>query len=296
MKHNMLAAAILAGSAVARSASAQEFNIDLQVDSDGKVSPETSLPYNWNKNWYSEVRYRSLTTTTDNESNTLSRSTSTLEQQYVRLNVLGYQNANERSTHGFAVGAEAIKINRSEFGFGPIASQTLIIDNQVDILSARLVMSGFYEFKTDYIDMHFGANISPAGQLYVNQQTAIEYNSSFATSHESNTAMALSYGADVAATVKTGFGLDVKLSAEYLYLPMDYSLALVNSTADAFEETDIEEKQTSVRYGVKFVLPAYEDKGRPVIGFSQEKIATDQNGSTGSETINYLIVGLSKSF
>lgn len=282
--------------AISCASQAQEFNIDLQVDSDGKVSPETSLPYNWNKNWYSELRYRSLTSTTDNESKTLARSTSTLEQQYIRLNVIAYQNAKERSSHGFAAGVEAIKINRSEFGFGPIASQTLIIDNQVDILSARFVASGFYEFKTDYVDMHFGANLSPAGQLYVSQQTAIEYNSSIATSHNSNSSMGVSYGADVAATLKTGFGLDVKLSAEYLYLPLDYSLALVNSSADAFEETDIEETQTSIRYGVKFVLPAYEDKGRPVIGFSQEKIDTEQNGNTGTETINYLIIGLSKSF
>lgn len=275
---------------------AQGFNIDLQIDSEGKVSPETSLPHEWNENWYSEVRFRSTTISTENTSTILTRSATTIDEQYKRVNILGYQQKNERSQFGVAGGAEVVDITRSEFGFGTIASDLVVIDNHVDIQAVRWIVSGFYNKSFDYIDLHTGFNLAPAGQLTVSQDTYINYTSDISVKDSNNSSMDLSYGAEFDVLIKTGTGVDVKIGAEYLYLPLEYDLGVVNNSLTAFETTTITQNETTLRYTAKFILPGYEDKGRPVIGFTQELLTTDTDGESNTETVNYIILGLMKSF
>lgn len=275
---------------------AQGLRVDLQVDEDGKVSPETSLPYFWSENLYSELRFRSTSVTNDDTSRILERSTTTLDEEYKRIDVIGFRSQQQETTWGFSAGVELIDIERREFGFGSVSNNALTIDNSVDISATRLLIAGSYQLDSDFIRLNASANLAPAGSLEVNQDTHIGYTSTLSTSESNSNNMSLSYGAELDLLLRTGTGFDVGLNLQYDFLPLEYELGIVNNTLSAFETATIEQDHTSTRIGAKLFLPEYQDMGRPVIGFTQEKIDVEQDGDRTSETLNYLVFGLDKPF
>lgn len=282
--------------AASTSTFAQGLRVDLQVDDDGKVSPETSLPFFWSDTLYSEIRFRSTSVTNDDTSKLLDRSTTTLDEEYKRIDIIGFRNQKEKNTFGVSTGIELIDIARREFGFGSVSNTALTIDNSVDISATRLLLSGSYQLNGDFINLIASASLSPAARLEVSQDTHIGYTSSISTKDSNTSSMSLSYGAKLDLLMDTGTGVDIGLNIQYDYLPLEYDIGIANNTLSAFETATIKQDHTSTRIGAKLFLPEYQDMGRPVIGFTQEKINIEQDGDSSSETLNYLVFGLDKQF
>ncbi len=275
---------------------AGEMALDLQFDEDGKATPVTTYAEDWNDNLFSQVKYRSLSITEADTSTTLTKSASTISEQFVQLGLLGYKN--EMGNMNFAVsgGLELMRIERDEFGFGPINTQTLVIDNQVEITSTRALITGTLGYNSDMFSVKGSVDLKPAGNLSVKQDTSIEYSTSFSGGEDGSFSTDLAYGIKLDGLLKTNLGFDIGFGAEYDLLPLKYDLATVNNTVTGFDTVSIEQDETTTRYSVRFILGHKTDMGRPMIGMTQETLSIESDGDTSEETINYLVVGFDNRF
>ncbi len=286
----------LAALALPLTSFAGEMALDLQFDEDGKATPVTTYAHDWNEVFFSQVKYRSLSITEADASTTLSKSASTLNEQFVQLSLLGYKKEMGNVNLAVSGGLELIRIERDEFGFGPIATQTLVIDNQVEITSTRALVTGELGYNSDSFSIKGSLDIKPAGSLSVKQDTSIEYTTSFSGGEDGSHSTDLAYGLKLDGVVKTGLGFDIGFGAEYGLLPLEYELATANETVTGFNTVSVKQDETTTRYSVRFILGKKTDMGRPMIGMTQETLSIDSDGDTSEETINYLVLGFDKRF
>lgn len=281
---------------IASATQADRMNIDLQFDDEGKASPEVSYPYNWNGNWFSQVRYRSVSITDTDTSQALKRSSTTVEEQFKGVDLIGYQQKQDGFSWALIGGFEVIDIERTEFGFGTIGSQAIGIDNSVDISSQRMMITGDIGYETGRYAVRGSVMLSPFGSLDVTQKTDIDYTNSLSEEVDSSTGQNFSYGVKLDGEIKTSLGVDFGFGAEYSYLPLKYDIAQANSDLTGFVTSEIEQNETTTRYSARIILPEQDGMGRPVIGLTQETLSTEVDGDTSDETISYLVLGLDKRF
>lgn len=277
---------------------ANEMALDLQFDEDGKATPVSTYTKYWDESetLYSRVKYRSLSITEQDISQTLSRSASTLDEQFVQLNFLGYKQSFENSFWSIGGGIELIRIEKNEFGFGPIAGNTLVIENNVEITSTRALLSLETGYNLDSFYIKGGLDIKPAGNLTVKQDTAIEYTTEFQGFGDNSYSTDLSYGLIIDSLIPTGLGFDIGLGMEYSLLPLEYDVAQSNSTITAFETATIKQDETTTRYSLRIILGKETELGRPMVGITNETLSVETDSGTSEETINYLVVGFDKRF
>lgn len=278
------------------SALAGEMALDLQFDEDGKATPVSSYAHDWSESLFSQIKYRSLAITEQDSSQVLSRSATTLNEQFVQLSFLGYKQKNERSFWSISGGAELIRIENDEFGFGPISNQTLVIQNNVEITSTRALITSETGYQSDLFSVKAGLDIKPAGNLSVKQDTSIEYTTEFSGGAKNSHATDLSYGLNINGIVFTNLGFDIGFGADYSLLPLKYDLAQVNNSLTGFETVSIEQDEETTRYSLRFILGKETDMGRPMVGITNETLAITSHGETNTNTINYLVVGFDRRF
>lgn len=273
-----------------------DFNVDLQMDEDGDVSPETAFQFDWNEQLYSRASYRSTNSMEQGTSTILSRSNTSLDEQTVRADLIGYRLAGEHQELGISTGLEAIKIARSEFGSGEVSGNTVVIDNQVDVNVVRYLVAGSYKGQWSFLDLGLGFNLSPTGLLGVSQDIYLDYSDPIQTSTNDRQTLALSYGLNMDMAIRTGFGVDVGFGAQYEFLPLKYDLDVISAGGSDFESVTVSQDQTTTRFSVRFLLPAYKDSGRPLIGMTRELLQIDEDGASSTSAVNYLVLGLDKRF
>lgn len=277
---------------------AKGVEVDLQMNDDGKVVPYTQFAHPWSDNWYSGIRYRTISIEEENTSEILSRNTTALEEQYKRLDMIGYYSESRSGDFDVSFAIERIDIDRRETGFGEINTGSAIqTDNRVDVNVTRLILAGSYTMKSDFIDLDAEFNLAPVGDLDVDQDTFIQTNGeALVASQTGDGDLGLSYSAKLSGLVKSGYGIDVALNAEYEFLPLEYDLDIVQADLSGFQSVTIDQDQTTSRFSVRILLPAFNEDGRPVLGFSREIIATKEDDKTATDAVNYLVVGFDQRF
>lgn len=275
---------------------AGEMALDLQFDEDGKATPVTEYAHDWTDTLYSQVKYRSLALTEQDTSKALSRSATSIDEQFVQLSLLGYKQKTENAFWSVGGGVELIRIINNEFGFGEFSNEVLVIENDVEITSTRALITTGAGYQSSLFSVKGGVDIKPAGNLSVKQDTVIEYTSEFSGGADNSYAADLSYGLNIDGIVFTNLGFDIGFGAEYIFLPLKYELAQVNSSLTGFESASIEQDETTTRYSLRFILGKEYDMGRPMLGITNETLAISSGGETKETTINYLVVGFDKRF
>ena len=273
-------------------------SVDFKFDEDGKASPETTLPYKWNENWYSELKQRSLTisetdvfTGADNP-----RSAASIQQDFYRVNFIGYTSGQAGLSYGFTAGLEYIKLSQDEFGFGDISSSLVAYELTQDVTITQAITSFELGYSTSLVDVNLGFDLVPAGTLTIDQETSVRPDVTEVGSNSSSHSMDVSYGLNTDVLLKTGLGFDLGLFAEYKFLPYTYDYAVLNGTRDGFVVEEIEQEETTTRLGVKVILGQDTGFGRPVFGYTQETLSQEVDGESTDETIGYIVVGLDKRF
>ncbi len=279
---------------------AGEMALDLQFDEDGKATPVSTYAHDWNENIFSRVKYRGLSITeTDTVTElTDAKSAKTVDEQFVQLSLLGYQQKTETMNWAVSGGLELIRIESNEFAYGKIPTTTdlFAIDTQVETTSTRPLVSAEVGYDSGAFSIKGGIDLKPGGSLSVKTDTDVEYTSAVTGSSDNSYSADLAYGVQVNGLLKTGLGFDFGFGAEYDLLPLKYDLAQLNATADAFETSTQELDEIITRYSVRFILGHKTDMGRPMIGMTQETLTTEQDGGSSEETINYLVLGFDRRF
>lgn len=271
---------------------AQGVNVEMQLNKDGDVDPISSFPLQWSEHYFSKISYRSVTYGEVDDSELMQRSSQTIRDQYLRLDLLGYQSSGSGMNWQLAGGAEAIRINREEFGYGEFNSQTLLLDNSVEVEVYRAVVSGEMRWQSEHLEISVGGDLSPYGSLTVEQDTWVSYNGEANADSSHSGTMKPAYGAQLGLVLKSGFDLDLELGAEYDYLPLEYDFDVLNSDGDDFNEETVTLKQKTTRLSAKLILPAYAGLGRLTLGAASEKIKTE----SADNTVNYVVFGMQQGF
>lgn len=277
---------------------AKGVEVDLQMNDDGKVVPYTQFAHQWDNNWYTGIRYRTISIEEENTSQILKRNTTALEEQYKRLDMIGYHSVNRTGALDLSFSLERIDIDRRETGFGKLNSGSGIqTDNQVDVDVTRLIFTGSYVIKTDVLDVDFELNLAPAGDLTVEQDTLIQTDATtLVASQTGDGSLGLSYSAKLVGLLKSGYGVDFAINFEHEFLPLEYDLDIVKADLSGFDSVTIDQDQTTSRYSARVLLPAFNDDGRPVLGVTREVIATEEGDSRTTESVNYLVIGFDQRF
>lgn len=277
---------------------ADEMALDLQFDEDGKATPVSTFAKDWDdsKTFFSRVKYRNLSITEQDTAQSLSRSATTLNEQFVQLSFVGYKLKTDNTYYALSGGVELIRIENSSFGFGPFGSETLVIENDVEITSTRALVSAEAGWNIGEFYIKGILDLKPAGNLSVKQDTAIEYTTSFEGGTDGSHSTDFSYGLSIDSLIPTGLGFDIGLGFEHSLLPLKYDVAQVNNTLTAFETAQIEQDETTTRYSLRFILGKETDMGRPMVGITNETLSIESGGETNDTTINYLVVGFDRRF
>lgn len=280
---------------------AGEMALDLQFDEDGKATPVTTYAEDWNENLFSRVKYRSLSITESGTVKSLKNSADTLNEQFVQLSLIGYQQKTDSLDWAVSGGVELIRIESSSFAFGPFPTETLAIENNIEITSTRALISAEVGYSTDIFYIKGGIDLKPAGSLSVKQDTSIEHGSNeFSGGSDDSHSTDLAYGLKVDGMLKTNLGFDVGFGVEYDLLPLkyDYQQATFDNAgiASGFESASLDSEEKTTRYSVRFILGHKTDMGRPMIGMTQETLTQEADGESSEETINYLVLGFDRRF
>ena len=272
--------------------------VDLKFDEDDKAAPETTLPYQWNDKWFSEVTQRSLTITEKDTFTALdnSRSATTVDQDFYRFNFIGYSSKIDGFSLGFKAGAEYIQIDQDEFGFGDQGAAVAVYEDKVEFEIVQAVAALDVNYSSAMVDAVVQFDLIPIGNLSLSQETSVRPNVSSLGKNSSSHTMDPSYGLSMDMLFKTGSAVDVGLFAEYKFLPLTYDYAVLNNTGDDFVTEEIEQDQTTTRLGIKFVLGEDTGLGRPVVGYTHETLEIDVDGNSTNESVSYLVLGLDKRF
>lgn len=294
MRHLLVAAALLPSLAFASG----EMSVDFKFDEDGKASPETTLPYQWNENWYSELKQRSLTISETDVFTAVNnpRSARSIEQDFYRVNFIGYKSATDGLSYGFTLGLEYIQLAQDEFGFGDQNASLVAYELTQDVTITQAITSFELGYDSARVDANVGFDLVPVGTLTIDQEASVRPNVNETGSNSSSHSMDLSYGVNANLLYKTGWSFDVGLFAEYKFLPYTYDYAVLNNTGDGFTTEEVEQEETTTRFGVKVVLGQDTGMGRPVFGYTQETLSQEVDGTSTDETIGYIVVGLDKRF
>lgn len=285
---------VLALSALSSGALASAVNVELQRNEDGSIDPTTRFANEWSDHLYSEVHFRKTSTNEIDGASSLTRSSMSLENQYLRLDLLGYRNTSK--SLAMTAGIENIMLQRDEFGFGEVSGNNLSIDNQVEIQANKLLFTGSYNLDHEYLTFSAGVEFSPWGTLSVDQDTSISYTSDFETQSSGTDTLDPSWGANLSVLFKTKWDVAFGFAAEYETLALKYDIDQVNSTVDGFEAGRVEQDQETLRTSFRLVLPSFRDEGRPLLGLTNEEITIKQNGEDTSETTLYVVVGFQQGF
>lgn len=293
MRHLILGIALFPSLALASGG----MSVDFKFDEDGKASPETTLPYQWNENWYSEFQQRSITTVEEGDVVNLtdSRRTATIDEDLYKLNFIGYKSSNGDLTYGFTGGVEYIKIQQDEFGFGDLNSSTVVYENLDEIEIIQAIVGLDVSYSAGAITVGLGLDLIPAGTLELDQDLSLRIANEETANSSSSHSMDPSYGVNADLVVKTGFGFDLGVFADYKFLPLTYDYAILDGSNNLVV-SEVEQEETTTRFGAKVILGQDTGLGRPVFGFTQETVSREVGSDTTDETIGYIVVGLDKRF
>lgn len=291
--------------------SEDRIHIDLGIDDDGKMAPEAFIPFNWGNGWSSGVGVRSRQS--DSHDTILgfpdSRVGTSVGEDRLRLNLFAFEKRNDVSSWLFGLEYEQVKIEQLQFGYfqmpdpytsNPVvAGEYVAFDSLVDVEISKPNLFANFSMKAETINWRIGVSVSPASNLSVDQETRFVPIVNATGSRSSDTSQDLAYNMVLELEVKTASSVNLGLSYYYESLPMNYDIAILNSTANGFTDKTVDVEQLTSRVGIKAIFKkSLAGRLKPVIGYLMEDISTKNLSTGGTEKVskNIVIFGLESQF
>ncbi len=256
---------------------AEKAKFIFEIDEEGEKTPDTFYPLKWSSlsdsnstewwtNYYSGVGYNSeirySTDTLDNME--ASKYSSTIATRKYKLNIATYEGEFENLSFQIGGELEFIQIDKHQFGY---FSSALInagdynaIEHNINIEAWKpnLVTQISYVAPESDFYLRFMAIVSPTMNLKLQQDTTIMPLIDVTAHSDSSTTQEASYEFEAEAIYKIKnkrlaiipdfFSFEVN----YDFLPLEYKLMTLNSSATEYMTENIQTEETNLRYMVKF--------------------------------------------
>jgi hypothetical protein len=258
--------------------------LNFSIDKQDNFHPDVSLPVSWNDSLSSAFSYYSTADYENGKVLNLANSNNDTEINYRFINIYPLLWQSAQNTYGIDVGI--IDIDKTQVGFFSDNSGTF---NFVNDLSIQLIKpSLFYRFN-QLSDSNNGwlyaVSVSPYSELSLTQSTLFSGALNQAAVADASTESNLSLRLALKARFKSANGLQSYVDVHYEYLPMEYTLAVLNSNGSfTSQQFDVVEHIFKASYKIKFDLELFRDL-KPVIGVSYEK--TDGKESNANDRYDY---------
>jgi len=285
--------------------------VDLGLDEDGKTAPEAFIPFDWGDGWSSGIGFRSRQSDSNETITgfTDSRVGTSVSEDRLRLNLFTYEKRDSDSYWGFGADIEQVTLDQLQFGYfqmpnpyvpnPAVAGEYVAFDSEVDVVITKPNVFADYTNKGDAVNFRAGVSISPASSLSVDQETRFIPLISSAGTSSSSDGQDLSYNLSLELEYKTGGSVNIGFGYYYEFLPMEYDIAALNTTADGFNSQTIDIEQATTRMAVRLIFNnPIAGKLKPVIGYTVEDVETTDvsDGSSETDSKNIISFGLESRF
>lgn len=284
-------------------AEAERLVVNFNYDEDGGAQPDTFVPLKWSENLYSGLGYSQVKYSRKEalENFSTGKNQVNIDEQRYRLELLNYEDAEGSFRYSFGAQYSYLDIKKNEFGYVESGGSLIVFDNRVDIEVHQPSIRGDMSWRSadEGVLLRLGANVSPYNRLTVDQATDVKPQVSQTGKSQSTTQQDPAYGATLEVQVRTPLKVDLGVVAGYEFLPLNYDLAVLNSSGNGFVEEEQDTEQETLSYGVRLVLRTkLIGEARPVLGWRRQEITTHDNNADASQTTetDQLVIGFENRF
>jgi len=285
--------------------------INLGIDDNGKMAPEAFIPFSWGDGWRSGVGLRSRQIDSHDTITGFSDSRvgTSVGEDRIRLNLFAFEETNDKSSWSFGLDYEQVSIEQLQFGYfqmpdpytpnPAVAGEYVAFDSLVDVEIIKPNLFAEYSMKADAVNWRIGLSVSPGSNLSVEQETRFVPIVSSTGSRRSDSSQDLAYNVAAELEIKTQSSVNVGISYSYEFLPMQYEISALNSTADGFTDQSVDVEQLTTRLAIRLIFKqSFSTNLKPVIGYMLEDVDTKniRTGSIETERQNIVLFGLENQF
>ena len=264
--------------------------LDFSIDEEDNFHPDINLPLAWDENISSAVSYYSTADYDTRRVLNIANSVNNEEINYSFINVYPVLWKSGNNTIGLDIGI--IDIEKEQLGSFADTGGTVNFFNILDIQVIK--PSLFYRFNqlTDRENgVLYGVSFSPYSELDVSQSTAFSGAINQSGTSDGATESSISFRLEIDGRYQFSSGLQSYYGFQYEYLPMEYTLAVLDQNGNFTPQTfDVLEHIFKASYKIKLKTELFSGL-RPVIGISYEKTdGEDSNSGNDYSYERYLVV------
>ena len=297
---------LLAFSASALHAERDELNrldFDIEKDENGGFRPNLSIPIYWNDNLFSSVGFSDKTKMLDEKLNNVSDSHRAviLDQQNFVLGILAFESDPAPISFSIGVHYGLTKIDKTEYGYYTSQNKLYAFENNIEMEKKGFGFNGDLTFgqPEDVRALRFSVGLSPFDTLDLEQSTMINPITTTPLKSNGSKKQDLSYQLKVKFRQDIGIFGSLVADASYAVLSLNYDLRRLKDISGKYEDVEIEAKETTTWYGIKYKFPkSFFLTMSPTIGIGRELVQLSDNLSTDKheDTQTILTTGISGSF
>lgn len=280
----------------------EPLNININVDQDGRMHPQFSLPINWNANWYSGLGFNSKSIIDHDrvEGFDDSRVASAVNDARLRLNLVSYTDFIDKTVYSIGIHYNYFAIEKTEFGYlhmpPALGGEWVAFDNEVDLSVKQTALHADVSWvsKNSRLFCNVNASYAPASEMTVKQETRFKPIVTNTGSGTSTISQDASYKLAAQVAVKLHPYVSIGIGGEYEFLPLEYGVQILDydsgTSTFSFVETMIESEETVVTKSAKLMIHKDVLNGMsPFLGYGeQEIISRDVSSDTTSTLTNHL--------
>ncbi len=264
--------------------------LDFSIDKENKFHPDIYLPFSLSDELSAAISYHTTADYEKEKIENIADSENNIEIKYSTLNIYPVLWKFEGDVLGLDIGV--IDIDKQESGFGKVSGQTINFISDLTIQAIK--PSLFYRFnqlKDKDNGVLYSLSVSPFSQLSVSQSTVFSGDVNASGSADGNTDSSFSMRAEVDGRHQFSSGLQTYYDFQYEYLPMEYTLDILDSNGLFTNESfDVVEHIFKASYKIKLNMNLFYGLS-PVVGISYEKTNGEERNAGDSYSYErYLLV------
>ncbi len=302
-----LLAFCLTGQIHANPETSDRFRLDLRMDDNGNLNPESFTPIYWSRHWFSGLGFKENTLLSQDTLDGFddSKFGTSIDESVLRLNLVSYRSGNESFHYSIGGDYQRTSIDKVEFGYfhlnNGVIDDYIAFDNKVEIEVAGFSMRGdiTWGLPSDQSRYRFSAILSPGNSLDVSQNTDFKPIVSTSGIGSNSNSQDINYFLQFETRHRLSNSISIGLDLQYEVLPLNYDAQILSPTVDSFQTITIDNTETTTRVGLRLFFNYPLVNGLyPVIGIANEDVATEDNanGGTTTESQKIVTIGFSGQF